>query len=34
MALLDEARPRTINDDQVPLVIERTLHTTPADETH
>jgi transposase len=35
--LLDEARPgrpRTINDDQVAAVIERTLHTTPADATH
>ena len=35
--LLDEARPgrpRTIDDDQVAAVIERTLHTTPADATH
>lgn len=35
--LLDEARPgrpRTIDDDQVAEVIERTLHTTPADATH
>ena len=35
--LLDEARPgrpRTINDDQVAAVIERTLRTTPADATH
>src|SRR5690242_18790969 len=35
--LLDEARPgrpRSINDDQVAAVIERTLHTTPADATH
>ena len=35
--LLDEARPgrpRTINDDQVAEVIERTLRTTPADATH
>ena len=34
--LLDEARPgrpRTINDDQVAAVIERTLRTTPADAT-
>jgi len=28
--LLDEAHPRTINNDQVAAVIERTLHTTPA----
>ena len=27
------ARPRTIDDDQVAAVIERTLHTTPADAT-
>jgi transposase len=35
--LLDEARPgrpRTIEDDQVAAVIERTLHSTPADATH
>jgi transposase len=35
--LLDEGRPghpRTINDDQVPEVIERTLRTTPPDATH
>ena len=35
--LLDEARPgrpRTINDEQVAAVIERTLRTTPADATH
>jgi transposase len=35
--LLDEARPgrpRTINDDQVAEVIERTLRTTPPDPTH
>ena len=35
--LLDEARPgrpRTIEDDQVAAVIERTLRTTPADATH
>jgi transposase len=35
--LLDEARPgrpRTINDDQVAEVIERTLRTTPPDATH
>ena len=35
--LLDEARPgrpRTIDDDQVAAVIERTLHTLPADATH
>ena len=35
--LLDEARPgrpRTINDDQVAAVIERTLRTTPTDATH
>jgi transposase len=35
--LLDEARPgrpRTINDDQVAAVIERTLRTMPADATH
>src|SRR5262249_14834895 len=35
--LLDEARPgrpRTISDDQVAAVIERTLRTTPADATH
>jgi hypothetical protein len=35
--LLDEARPgrpRTINNDQVAAVIERTLRTTPADATH
>jgi transposase len=35
--LLDEARPgrpRSINDDQVAAVIERTLHTVPADATH
>lgn len=35
--LLDEARPgrpRTIDDDQVAEVIERTLRTTPADATH
>ena len=35
--LLDEGRPgrpRTINDDQVAAVIERTLRTTPADATH
>jgi Homeodomain-like domain len=35
--LLDEVRPgrpRTINDDQVAAVIERTLRTTPADATH
>lgn len=35
--LLDEARPgrpRTIGDDQVAAVIERTLRTTPADATH
>ncbi len=35
--LLDEARPgrpRTIDDDQVAAVIERTLRTTPADVTH
>ena len=35
--LLDEARPgrpRTIADDQVAAVIERTLRTTPADATH
>jgi transposase len=35
--LLDEARagrPRTINDDQVAAVIERTLRTAPADATH
>jgi len=35
--LLDEARPgrpRTINDDQVAAVIERTLRTTPAGATH
>jgi transposase len=35
--LLDEARPgrpRTINDDQVAEVIERTLRTTPRDATH
>jgi transposase len=35
--LLDEAhpgRPRTINDDQVVAVIERTLRTTPVDATH
>ena len=35
--LLDEARlgrPRTIDDDQVASVIERTLRTTPADATH
>jgi hypothetical protein len=28
------ARPRTIDDDQVAAVIERTLRTTPADATH
>ena len=35
--LLDEVRPgrpRTIDDDQVAAVIERTLRTTPADATH
>jgi transposase len=35
--LLDEARPgkpRTIDDDQVAVVIERTLRSTPADATH
>ena len=35
--LLDEARPgrpRTINDDQVAAVIERTLRTAPVDATH
>src|SRR3974377_1022398 len=35
--LLDEARPgrpRTIEDDQVAAVIERTLRTTPLDATH
>ena len=35
--LLDEARPgrpRTIDDDQVAAVIERTLRTTPVDATH
>src|SRR5215468_2992891 len=35
--LLDEARPgrpRTIDDDRVAAVIERTLRTTPADATH
>src|SRR6516165_5626780 len=35
--LLDEARPgrpRTIDDDQVAVVIERTLRTTPVDATH
>jgi transposase len=35
--LLDEARsgrPRTIDDDQVAAVIERTLRTTPTDATH
>jgi hypothetical protein len=35
--LLDEARPgrpRTIDDDQVAAVIERTLHSTPVDATH
>ncbi|MCP1838508.1 hypothetical protein ACVIHI_000129 [Bradyrhizobium sp. USDA 4524] len=35
--LLDEAcpgRPRTINNDQVAEVIERTLRTTPPDATH
>jgi len=35
--LFDEARPgrpRTIDDDQVAAVIERTLHTTPTDATH
>ena len=35
--LLDEARPgrpRTINDDQVAAVIERTLRSTPDDATH
>jgi transposase len=33
--LLDQAgRPRTINDDQVAAVIERTLRTTPVDATH
>jgi transposase len=35
--LLDEARPgrpRTIDDDQVAAVIERTLRTTPLDATH
>src|ERR1700752_2270203 len=35
--LLDEARPgrpRTIDDDQVAAVIERTLRSTPADATH
>src|SRR5678816_3420129 len=35
--LLDEARPgrpRTIDDDQIAAVIERTLHTTPVDATH
>src|ERR1700745_3784346 len=35
--LLDEARPgrpRTIHDDQVAAVIERTLRTTPVDATH
>ena len=35
--MLDEARPgrpRTINDDQVAAVIERTLRTTPVDATH
>jgi transposase len=33
--LLDEAgRPRTINDDQVAAVIERTLRTTPVDAPH
>ena len=35
--LLDEARPgrpRTIDDDQVAAVIERTLRTMPADATH
>src|SRR5262249_42453316 len=35
--LLDEARPgrpRTIDDDQVAAVIERTLRTTPIDATH
>src|SRR5215831_6046039 len=35
--LLDEARsgrPRTIGDDQVAAVIERTLRTTPTDATH
>ena len=35
--LLDETRPgrpRTIDDDQVAAVIERTLRTTPADATH
>lgn len=35
--LIDEARPgrpRTIDDDQVAEVIERTLRTTPADATH
>src|SRR5262245_45953244 len=34
---VDEARPgrpRTIEDDQVAAVIERTLRTTPADATH
>ena len=37
IGLLDEARPgrpRTINDDQVAAVIERTLRTTPVDATH
>src|SRR5262245_4287145 len=35
--LLDEARPgrpRTIDDDHIAAVIERTLHTTPVDATH
>jgi len=35
--LTDEARsgrPRTIADDEVAAVIERTLHTTPKDATH
>src|SRR3989337_3564723 len=35
--LLDESRPgrpRTIDDDQVAAVIERTLRSTPADATH
>jgi hypothetical protein len=35
--LLDEARPgrpRTIDDDQVAAVIERTLRSTPKDATH
>jgi transposase len=33
--LLDEARrPRTIDDDQIAAVIERTLRSTPADATH